>query len=106
MLKKKVLLYGNSILMAGLAASLQTLPQLEVIQMDSHGPVKIEHAQPLIFMDLRDIGSIHALPELCALPGVTLVGMDSITGTFSVLTGESHPAKSVQQMLDWLQGST
>jgi hypothetical protein len=106
MLKKKVLLYGNSILMAGLAASLQTLPQLDVIQMDNHAPIVVEQAQPLVFMDLRDTSSIHALPALCALPGVTLVGMDSVTGTFSVLTGESHPARSVQEVLDWLQEST
>lgn len=108
MFKKKVLLYGNSILMAGLAAKLEAAPGLLVRRWQNDDPtgleqIKGEDIPDLLVADLRDARTSESLSALCALPGVTLVGMDAITGTLTSLTSRSHPAHSMQEVLELLK---
>ncbi|MBI5964576.1 MAG: hypothetical protein HY863_13945 [Chloroflexi bacterium] len=99
---KKILLYGNSILIAGLASKLGQVEGLEVTQMeegDLGNPLDVN----MIAVDLRDAKTSQALPVLCAVPGVLLVGMDAITNTLTVLTSQSHTAQSMQDVLEVLK---
>jgi hypothetical protein len=105
---KTVLLYGNSILIAGLASKLQDVPGLVVEQWQDEDSADLERlknsATPdLIVADLRDAKTSQALSTLCSLPGVTLVGLDALTNTLTTLTGQSQPARSIQEVLDLLK---
>ena len=99
---KKILLYGNSILIAGLTSKLGQVEGLEVTQM-VEGELGDISNMNMIVVDLREGKTSQALPILCATPGVLLVGMDAITNTLTVLTGQSHPAHSMQDVLDVLK---
>lgn len=105
---KKVLLYGNSILIAGLASKLQEMPGLAVERWqdeDSAGLERLKNSPvpDLIIADLRDAKTSQALSTLCALPGVTLVGLDALTNTLTTLTSQSQPARSMQEVLELLK---
>jgi hypothetical protein len=60
-------------------------------------------APDLVVLDLRQAESMYALPVLCALPGVTLLGLDAVTGTLNVLTGQTHPLHSLGKVLKYVQ---
>jgi hypothetical protein len=100
--KKKVLLFGNSILIAGLASKLGEVEGLEVTQMEKEDPGDLSNMN-MVVVDLRDGKTSQALPKLCAAPGILLVGMDAITNTLTVLTSQSHPTHSMQDVLDVLK---
>jgi hypothetical protein len=99
---KKLLLYGNSILIAGLTSKLRQAEGLVVTQMEA-GDLADLSGVDVVVVDLRDGKTSQALPALCAAPGVLLVGMDAITNTLTVLTGQSYPAHSMQDVLDALK---
>lgn len=56
-----------------------------------------------IVTDLSDLTISDALPMLCALPGITLIGVDAIANTLTVLTGRSHSLLAMQDVLDVLK---
>jgi hypothetical protein len=99
---KKILLYGNSILIAGLTSKLEKVEGLEVTLAED-GELGDLSGLDMIVIDLRDSKTSQALPRLCTTPGIHLVGMDAITNTLTVLTGQSHPAHSMQDVLDTLK---
>ena len=99
---KKILLYGNSILIAGLTSKLGQVEGLEVTQM-VEGELGDISNMNMIVVDLREGKTSQALPILCAAPGVVLVGMDAITNTLTVLTSQSHTAQSMQDVLEVLK---
>jgi hypothetical protein len=59
----------------------------------------------MIVVDLRDNKTSQSLPRLCTAPGVLLVGMDAITNTLTVLTSQTHPAHSMQDVLEALKNA-
>lgn len=99
---KKILLYGNSILIAGLTSKLELVEGLEVTQTEN-GNLGDLSGVDVIVIDLRDGKTFQALPRLCDAPGVLLVGMDAITNTLTVLTGQTQPVHSMQDVLDVLK---
>jgi hypothetical protein len=100
---KKILLYGNSILIAGLASKLEQVNGLEVMQTEEDGNLGDISGLDMIVVDLRDPKTSQSLPRLCTAPGVLLVGMDAITNTLTILTSQSHPAHSMQDVLEALK---
>lgn len=100
---KKILLYGNSILIAGLTSKLEQVKGLEMTQAEEDGDLSDLSGLDMIVVDLRDSKTSLSLPRLCTAPGVLLVGMDAITNTLTVLTGQNHPAHSMQDVLEALK---
>lgn len=100
---KKILLYGNSILIAGLTAKLEQVYGLEVAQTEADGDLGDLSKLDMIVVDLRDNKTSQSLPRLCTAPGVLLVGMDALTNTLTMLTGQSHPTYSMQDVLEALK---
>jgi hypothetical protein len=98
-LAPKILLYGNSILMESLTSKLRHVLGWEVSQATG-GAVDDIGGVDFIVTDLSDLTAASALPMLCALPGVVLVGVDAIANTLTVLTGRSYPARGVQEVLE------
>lgn len=89
-------------MIAGLTSKLEQVKGLEVTQKEG-GNLGDLLGVHVIVIDLRDGKTSQALPRLCAAPGVLLVGMDAITNTLTVLTGQSHPAHSMQDVLEALR---
>jgi hypothetical protein len=101
---KKILLYGNSILIAGLTSKLEQVAGLEVTCAED-GDLGDLSGLDMIVVDLRDNKTSQSLPRLCTAPGVLLVGMDAITNTLTVLTSQTHPAHSMQDVLEALKNA-
>jgi hypothetical protein len=102
---KKILLYGNSILMAGLTSKLGLIKDLEVTYAEEDGDLGDLSGLNMIVVDLRDPKTSQALPRLCTAPGVLLVGLDAITNTLTVLTSQSRPIHSMQDVLEELKNA-
>jgi hypothetical protein len=99
---KKILLYGNSILIASLTSKLGQMEDWDVTQVED-GYVGDLSGVDVIAFDLRDNDISEALPKLRGLPGISLIGLDALTDTVTVLTGQSHPVDSMQDVLDVLK---
>lgn len=98
---KCILLYGKSVLIAGLASSLEKIPDIEIIRGENLD--FCEQTTPdLILADLCDAETVRALPSLCAFEGAPLVGINPATSTMTVLSGKSHSAQSVQELMSFL----
>lgn len=100
--KRKILLYGNSILIAGLSSKLGEVQGLEVTQMEDEALGDLSGVE-VIVVDLRDVKTPVALPKLSAVPNVALVGLDALTNTVTVLTGQPALAGPLQNLLDFLK---
>ena len=98
----KILLYGNSILMAGLSSKLQQADGLEVEHMDGEIIGDLSDVD-LIVVDLWDVKVPMALPKLSVNPNAVLVGLDALTDTATVLAGQPRSTVSMQRIMDLLQ---
>lgn len=94
---KRVLLYGKSVLITGLASALAQEPDLEILRGESLELVN-SAIPDLILADFCDAETVRALPRLCTLPGVSLVGVDSFSSTITLLSGLSQPAQTLHEL--------
>ena len=99
---KKIIFYGNSILIAGLTSKLEQVKDLEMTQARDGDLSDLSRAD-MIVVDLRDSKTSQVLPRLSTAPNVLLVGMDAITNTLTVLTDQPHPTQSMQDVLEALK---
>ncbi|MCX6082108.1 MAG: hypothetical protein NTW32_21480 [Chloroflexi bacterium] len=100
----RILLYGNSILIEGLASKLK-LKDGWAVKRTEHGEVRDVSSVDYIVVDLCDLTTAQALPMLSALPRIILIGMDPIADTLTVLTGRTRPLGSAQIVLNALKGA-
>jgi hypothetical protein len=101
---KKILLYGNSILIASLTSKLAQVEGWDVTQVEG-GYIGDLSGVDVIAFDLRDNEISETLTKLYDAPGILLVGMDAITNTITALTYQSRPAHSMQDVLDVLKNA-
>jgi hypothetical protein len=101
---KRIVLYGKSVFIAGLAATLSSHPGLDLYYRDNDSLDDFPPAD-VIMADVAEIETFQALSNLCARSGMILVGVDTSANTLTVLTGKSHPANSMQDVLDVLKGN-
>lgn len=57
----------------------------------------------IVVIDLRDANSTNMLITLGKHPHLLLVGMDGLTNSLTLLTGQTQPMHSLQDVLDALQ---
>lgn len=85
---KKVLLCGNSILIAGLAVSLQGVEGLEVACADLGSLPDLQSFAPnVVILDLSDAKAARAVAHFCARPGLLVLGVDAARSVLTVLSG-------------------
>ncbi len=76
--RQKILLYGNSLVLAGMRASLEACPGWEVIALD--GPAsEAELLAPEVSVVIFDMGAIQSeflLTQMQAQPDLLLIGID------------------------------
>jgi hypothetical protein len=103
---KKILLSGDSILLAGLAARLQSVAKFEIIQSDLKGfaPADLSGLEDIdaVIIDLATGSPDTPLNWFRAYPSLLLIGLDSATGTLTALSGQACPVSSVEQVVEWL----
>jgi hypothetical protein len=95
--KTRVAVYGRSLNMAGIAASLRADPTLEVVCVDPDSPTAMEYLNELtlavIAFDLGAVSSALSISLLCKQPGLLLIGVDSSSNEMLALS--SHPAQAL-----------
>lgn len=102
--KLRVVVYGNSLSMAGIAASLKTDASLEVITLNPHLPGVQQQLRELnpavIAFDLSDTtpGLDFRLIPKC--PGMLLIGVDISKDDLLVLSSHTLSACSVVDLVN------
>ena len=101
-IRTRVVVYGNSLHMAGIAASLKANQSLEVVCVDPHSPTARQTLSELnpavIVFDLCDPPACLELTLLCEKPGVLLIGVDPARDEILVLSGRLQKALSVSHL--------
>jgi len=94
-MKKHLLLYGNSIFMAGLADSL--IGRFDI----SRETWQVFSPPDAILIDLCEAASADALAELCGR-GAPVIGIHPGEGRVTVFSGHAHAIHSLTELLEFL----
>jgi hypothetical protein len=108
--KTRVAVYGRSLSMAGIAASLRAAPALEVITLDPDVLTALqqinEFIATVIVFDRDAVPSDLVISLLREQPGLQLIGVDPSSNQLLVLS--SHPAQalSVAELIEVINRSS
>ncbi|HEY89649.1 MAG TPA: hypothetical protein G4N98_07960 [Thermoflexia bacterium] len=97
---KRVLLYGNSIFLSGLAAQLLARDDIDVRQRTSHGGLLHLDDLDAVIVDFNDVQPADVLALLRTRPSLKVVGVNAAGGAVTVLFGQVH---LVQTLADVMQ---
>ncbi len=104
----RVVVYGSSLYMAGLAASLKADPSLDVTHIHSGSPAfeQCRQAQPpaAFVFDLGEIAADLVLLQLRVCPGLMLIAVDAATEDILVLSGQQVRAVTMNDMARLITG--
>lgn len=94
---QRILLCGNSIPLAGLAARLRAQPGLTVIQADVADLTEPPGPDDLVIVEADQ--SVEALTFLRRHPIWRLLSVDTATGALTAFSSRSYSAQSVEDVL-------
>lgn len=103
----RVVLYGKSLVLAGVEASLKAYPSLEVISLDAGGGTTIQelcayHASVLIF-DVAAVPPEFPFSLLCEQPELMLVGLDAAGDKSLLLSGRQARSMTTGQLVQIIE---
>jgi hypothetical protein len=105
----RVVVYGSSLYMAGLAASLKANASLDVIHILAGSPAFEPCRQALapvaLIFDLGEMSADLALSQLRACPGLMLIGVDAASEDILVLSGQRARAVTMNDMAQLITGT-
>lgn len=102
MAKRRILLYGNSVILGTIGASLRDKPDFDVITLASPllGARTIEELHPdVIIYDLEAAHPLAALSLVQKLPRLLLIGVDPATDQMLLWSGEHSRALNLQDLV-------
>jgi hypothetical protein len=100
---KNVLLYGDSILLTGLAIQLHGLADVKVRQQSPRkGPLNLEGVDAVI-VDFNEAHAADVLDILRARPDLKVVGVNSTGSAVTVLSGKVYLAHSLKDVMGCLE---
>ncbi len=103
--RQKVLFYGNTLVLAGMQASMEACPGLEVIVLD--GPAaEAELLAPDLGVVVFDMGAIHSeflLTQMEAQPELLLIGIDPESHEV-LLAGQEAGSIALDRILQIVRG--
>ena len=106
--KKRIILYGKSVIMGTVGASLQSYPELEVIPFGPH----LAEAQDLkaldpdvILFDLQSCCPESALSLSVQRPELVLIGIDPDSDRLLVWSGKHAHALSTRDLVSVIQNN-
>lgn len=108
-----VALYGNSLFLAGVETSLRDRPEFDVVRIDAtllNAEQTLKSLQPkVIIFDCGD-ALLDTLPGMTQLlkgsPGVIVIGLDLTSNDITVLSGQSHSAMRVEDLVEAIRMET
>ncbi|MFP3895615.1 MAG: hypothetical protein ACLFV5_02090 [Anaerolineales bacterium] len=106
--RKRIVIYGSSLHMAGIAASLTADPGLEVVCINPHDPDashRLKERDPaVIIFDTGDTDSELDINLLRDQPGTLLIGLDVSSDELLILSSHPKQAHSVSALVDIIRG--
>ncbi len=106
-----VVLYGTTLFLASIAASLKDKPALEVVQVDAArvSETAIQSRRPdVVIVDGSD-GNQSILPNVTRLvrnnPRVVVIGLDLASDQVTVLAGQQRSARNVAEVVEAIRTS-
>lgn len=105
--RQLIALYGNSLFLAGLETSLKKTPQFDVVRIDANllnADCHLESLYPsVVIFDHADV-HLTIWPDMTQLfrenPGVIAIGFDLTSSNVTILSGKSHAAPSVEDLVE------
>jgi len=101
MSSRTVLLYGQSLLLSGVAASLAECPGLQVARAATWaeaGQRLAEGVPDVLIFDLTNSNESHILPLLLKNPGLLLIGLDPECNRAVLLSGQQARSLTLNQI--------
>lgn len=100
--RRRVFLYGRSVILGTVGASLQARPHLEVVSLSSPFPAPRELAALAPDVVIFDIDAARPEPALSLLearPNLLLIGIDPESKQLLVLSGRPRDALSIDDLV-------
>lgn len=101
---RRVAIYGNSVSVASIGASLQGKPGLELLTFDTALPDALQRLDPLAAdVFLFDLANAHAVEDAVSLlathPNLVLVGFDLTSHRALLLSGEQSTMLTTEDLI-------
>lgn len=104
--RKRIILYGDSLILAGVQASLGVSPHLEVIVLDAPAADLAETLRELrpaaVIFDLGSVPPDFPL-AIVPQPNLLLIGVDPSSNDFLVLSSHLQPALGVSDLMQAIE---
>ena len=104
---RTVLLYGQSLLLSGVAANLAECPGLQVARAATWaeaGRRLAEGVPDALIFDLTDSNESHILPLLLKNPGLLLIGLDTESNQAVLVSGQKAQSLTLNQIREIVEG--
>ena len=106
--QKRIILYGKSVILGTVAASLQSYPELEIIPFEPH-PIETQDLMALkpdvILFDLQALRPESALGLSVQRPELLLIGIDPDNEKLFVWSGKHAQALSDRDLVRVIQNN-
>jgi hypothetical protein len=103
---RKVVLYGNSLVLGGMKASLQSYPNLQIITLDISSETGLRDLCTLdasvVIFDLATVPSEFPLSLLHEQPELVLIGMDAAGEKLLILSGQQARTLTTSQLVQMI----
>jgi len=104
---KRVVLYGKSLVMSSIGASLQGCPDIQVLPIDPATPDVQDQLRALqpdaVILDQATIHPDFAVALWAAQPGLVLISLDLMAGKALVLSSQPAQVLTTDDLLHLLQ---
>ena len=106
--RQRVVLYGNSLVLAGAAASLKAYPSIELICLAAHPPAEMGQLWALrpavVILDLGAVPPDLPISLLREQPKLLLIGVDAAGDKLLVLSGQQARSLTTQALVQVIEG--
>jgi hypothetical protein len=104
--ERTVLLYGRSLLLSGVAASLEQSAGLRTAQAATWveaSQLICEHAPDVLIFDLMSSNESHVLSLLLTYPSLLIIGLDSECSRAVLVSGQEARSLTVNQIAEMVR---
>jgi hypothetical protein len=98
---RTVLLYGPSLLLSGVAASLEQCPDLHIMRAGAWTEASrllAEHTPDVLIFDLTNACESHILPLLLTNRGILMIGLDAECNQAVLVSGQEARSLTLDQI--------
>jgi hypothetical protein len=104
---RTILFYGRSLLLSGVAASLEGCPGLRVLRATAWTEASrqlAEQALDALIFDLNGDRDSHILPLLLTHPHLTMIGLDTECNRAVLISGQETRSLTLDQLREMVAG--